>query len=139
MRILAEKLKDSIFLTNTGDLMSPCFNPKQSIVIPPFVSKGRLSKFFDRETFQTRDIFASFRGQTSLIKPKDPWFRYLMLYGAKSDKIHNHGKQPDIEPCFDWASKCKQLRDLPRHVVLQKSLMIEYTVMGSGNACYHVS
>ena len=104
MRILAEKLKDSIFLTNTGDLMSPCFNPKQSIVIPPFVSKGRLSKFFDRETFQTRDIFASFRGQTSLIKPKDPWFRYLMLYGAKSDKIHNHGKGPNIEPCFDWAT-----------------------------------
>ena len=104
MRLLAEKLKDSIFLTNTGDLMSPCFNPKQSIVIPPFLGKDSLSNFFHREPFQTRDIFASFRGQTTLIKPKDPWFRYLMLYGAKNDKVHNHGKKPVIEPCFDWAT-----------------------------------
>ena len=81
MRKLMDKLKDSIFLTNTGDLMSPCFNPKSSIVIPPFIDDKKLSNFFNREIGGTsRDIFASFRGQTTLIKPRDPWFRYLMLY-----------------------------------------------------------
>lgn len=105
MRKLMDKLKDSIFLTNTGDLMSPCFNPKSSIVIPPFIDDKKLSNFFNREIGGiSRDIFASFRGQTTLIKPRDPWFRYLMLYGSKEDKIHNHGKGPSIEPCFDWAT-----------------------------------
>jgi probable glucuronoxylan glucuronosyltransferase IRX7 len=106
LRKLMEKVKDSIFLTNTGDLMSPCFNPKSSIVIPPFIPRGKLRNLFDRSKLEgtPRDILASFRGQTTLIKPRDPWFRYLMLYGSKEDKKHNHGKEPSILPCFDWAS-----------------------------------
>ena len=109
-RELLHKLRDSIFLTNTGDLHSPCFNPLKSIVIPPYVGKPHFLELAaprkpdsEHPVSEGRDIFASFRGQTTLIKDRDPWFRYIMLYGSAGDRVHNHGKQPTLEPCFDWA------------------------------------
>ena len=104
-RLLMHALKDSIFLTNTGDLESPCYNPLKGIVIPPFISLKQIESQNPKSDLgkdAKRDIFASFRGQTTLLKKKDPWFRYMMLYGSPKDSAHNHGKGPSAEPCFDW-------------------------------------